>query len=352
MRRLLTDIFKLVASGVLQPPTPLAEFGLDRVQAAFRHLQSGKDGGKVVVNMEGSQRVTVRQEVTPSWTLKADCSYLLAGGLGGLGREVARWMVQRGARSLILLSKSGPGDDETRLALLDDLKDAGCNAMVIACDISKKSALEAALLECRKTMPRIEGCIQGSMVLRDSYFSDMTLDDWKESTAPKIEGTTTLDQVLPTGLDFFVLMSSLVGVVGTVGQSNYAAGCAFQDAVARCRVARGEKAISLDLGMIVDEGVVAEDVGLARTMESFGHYQPMTMKHVEALLNRFCDPGLPVLSKDDCQIVCGIRPPAALHAKGFKKPNWMALPTFQPLHGLNIGTAVQETADAPQDSYK
>ena len=197
----------------------------------------------------------------------------------------------------------------------------------------------------------------------------MTLDDWTTSTAPKIIGSQNLDQLLPRGLDFFVLLSSLVGIVGAQGQSNYAAGNAFQDSLARCRVSRGEKAVSLDLGMIVDEGTVADDEALARTMGSFGHYQPMTTSNLEALLERYCDPSLRVLPADECQVVCGIRSPKALRALGFKEPGWMSLPMFRAVHlldqssesstatvqesfqdALQAATSLQEAADLVVDA--
>ena len=173
----------------------------------------------------------------------------------------------------------------------------------------------------------------------------MTRADWRACTASKITGSQNLDHVLPSGLDFFVLLSSLVGIAGAPGQSNYAAGNAFQDALARSRVSRGAKAVSLDLGMIVDEGTVADDEGLARTMGSFGHYQSMTTSDIEALLERYCDPSLPVLPPDECQVVCGIRSPQALRARGFKEPSWMALPLFRAVH-LSDGNGAADAAVA------
>ncbi|KAK4892946.1 hypothetical protein LTR27_008674 [Elasticomyces elasticus] len=347
MRRLLTDVFTLVTDGVLHAPKPLAKFGVHQVQAAFRRLQTNKDGGKVIVDMETEKEVIVQQPPMHLWNFRGDRSYLLAGGLGGLGREIARWMVRRGVRFLIVLSKSEPGKDETRLMLLDDLHAAECKVAAMMCDIADKDALEAALSECSTKLPPIAGCIQASMLLRDKYFSAMTINDWIECTAPKVEGTTHLDELLPTGLDFFIMLSSAVGVIGALGQSNYAAGCAFQDAITRHRVMRGEKAVSLDLGMIVDHGAVAEDDALARTMSTFGHYQPMTMDHLVRLLERYCDPRLPLLHADDCQMVCGIRPPAVVRAQGFKLPAWADMPLFESLHDLEV-----DTAEAPKDAVR
>jgi hypothetical protein len=179
----------------------------------------------------------------------------------------------------------------------------------------------------------------------------LQLDDWSESTASKIDGSYNLVQLLPQDLDFLIFLSSLAGIAGAPGQSNYAAGCAFQDTLARDQAARGKRCFSFDLGMVVDSGVVAEDESLSRTMESFGHYQPMLMSHVERLLNRYCDPCLPLLSPDECQLVCGIRLPATLEAIGYQQPSWMSMPMFQSLHELRF-LAISTTQTPMRESYK
>jgi NADPH:quinone reductase-like Zn-dependent oxidoreductase len=168
MQKLLKDVFRLVAQGVLRPPTPIMEFGVNEIRAAFRTLQSNKEGGKVIINMTGQQRLTVKQAVSTDWGFKNKRSYLIVGGFGGLGREVARWMVNRGARYLIIVSRTGAGQDPVRATLLDELRAVGCSPTVMSCNISNKAALQAVLAECEKKLPPIAGCIQASMVLRVS----------------------------------------------------------------------------------------------------------------------------------------------------------------------------------------
>lgn len=370
MRRLLENVFNLVAEGVIRPVSPVGEFGISNVEGAFRSLQNGQDGGKVVVNMDASEQVMACQTKRPSWTLRPDRSYLIVGGFGGLGKHVAKWLVCKGAKALILISRSGVDGDGSKEAFLQELRDTGCVVEVMACNVADTKSLQATLDVCGKTMPLIAGCIQASMVLRvskitatsvlkvdfeltysqDKYLKDMTLNDWSASTDPKIRGSLNLDCALPEDLDFFVLFSSIVGVVGGAGQGNYSAGNAFQDALARQRVLRGRKAVSLDLGMIVDEGAVAEDESLSKVLESFGWYQSMTTHDLEALLEKYCDPSLPVLSMDECQVVCGIRSPSALRAKGFKQPGWMTWPMFQSLHLMENSAAAD--AVPVQDTYQ
>jgi NAD(P)-dependent dehydrogenase (short-subunit alcohol dehydrogenase family) len=97
----------------------------------------------------------------------SDISYLLAGGLGGIGRSLARWMHSQGAKNFIFLSRSGAASKEAR-ALVEDLEKGSCRVKICICVVGEESQLRAAIAECRVSMPPIKGCIQGSMVLEVS----------------------------------------------------------------------------------------------------------------------------------------------------------------------------------------
>lgn len=166
------------------------------------------------------------------------------------------------------------------------------------------------------------------------YFDDMSFSEWRSCISPKVHGSWNLHTLLPKQMDFFIFFSSLSGIIGGVGQTNYAAGNTFQDGLARHRVSIGEKAVSLDLGMMISEGVIAEDEKLARALETTGFYQPMTTQELTCLLEKFCDPALGLLKADDSQIVCGAELPATRQARGIPEPKWMLQPLFRPLHML------------------
>lgn len=104
----------------------------------------------------------------PTYSFDPDATYLIAGGLGGLGRSIARWMVSRSARNLILLSRSGPQSESSRI-LVEEMKREGINLVTPCCDVSDKEALESVLRECRRNMPPVKGCIQGAMTLKVNY---------------------------------------------------------------------------------------------------------------------------------------------------------------------------------------
>lgn len=101
----------------------------------------------------------------PKYDFDRNATYVIAGGLGGLGRSIARWMANRNAKNLILLSRSSVRSEAAQ-SLLDDLKAKGVNVAAPSCDVGDMQALSSTLAECSKTMPRIKGCIQASMVLK------------------------------------------------------------------------------------------------------------------------------------------------------------------------------------------
>ena len=109
-------------------------------------------------------------ETKPDYHFDQNSTYLIAGGLGGLGRSAARWMVNRGVKNLILLSRSG-AQSTTAIALIKELKAKGAHVEAPACDVTQADMLRNALERCAETMPPVKGVIQGSMVLKVSSFS-------------------------------------------------------------------------------------------------------------------------------------------------------------------------------------
>ena len=99
---------------------------------------------------------------------------MLAGGTGGLGRSMARWMVARGAKNIVLLSRSGAKSDDTK-KLTAELEEKGCKVKVYACDICDELRLKDVLDDCKKTMPPVKGCIQGAMHLQVSFHFPLDL---------------------------------------------------------------------------------------------------------------------------------------------------------------------------------
>ena len=130
------------------------------------------------------------------------------------------------------------------------------------------------------------------------------MPDFSAAIKPKVQGSWNLHKHLPSNLDFFVLLSSVCSVTGTRGQSNYAAGNSYQDALARHRVSQGEKCISLDLGAILAIGVAAEK-DLTESLERDG-FVGLSKGELFALLDHCCNPSTPLRKPWASQILTGL----------------------------------------------
>ena len=259
----------LIREGKIPPPSRVSTFGMSDIPTALRKTQAEKNIGGLVAVPRPDEVVRVIQDDRSQALLRAESSYLLVGGLGGLGRAIAMWMVNHGARNLIFASRSGLARKSARL-LVKDLEHKGAKIAVFSCDVSDLHQLDKLLAQSMETMPPIRGVIQAAMVIKNSFFQSMILDDYNASIRPKVQGTWNLHNRLPESLDFFILLSSAVGTIGNVSQAAYAAASTFQDAFASYRTSLGLPAISLDLGMINDIGYVAENDSVQQGLEKLG----------------------------------------------------------------------------------
>ncbi|KAK4160344.1 hypothetical protein QBC43DRAFT_359689 [Cladorrhinum sp. PSN259] len=291
----LEKVLTLLDQKKMSPAYPLQAFGAGEVEKAFRSLQTGKTMGKIIVEFRPDEQVEAVIETKPSTSLDPDAAYVIAGGLGGLGRSISRWLVTRGARTLILLSRSGPKTSEAQ-ELVSELCGQGVKVVTPAIDIGKANAV-GNFFASTPGLPRIKGCIQASMVLRDGAFEAMSFDAWEESVESKVAGTWNLHEALPRGMDFFIMLSSVASTAGTRGQANYAAGNAFQNAVAHYRVASGERATALALGPFFDVGVMSKNESLRGR---FNGASGVTETELLALLDYYCDAAGPA-DPEECE---------------------------------------------------
>lgn len=147
--------------------TPISTYAFSQLADAFQKMQSGTRVEKLVLEPHDQDVVPVLARRIPACQFEPDATYVIAGGLGGLGRSVARWMAGRGAKNLILLSRRGPVQDAAK-QLVQELELICDNVATPACDVTDSEALRDAIEKCLTTMPPVKGCIQGSMVLKVS----------------------------------------------------------------------------------------------------------------------------------------------------------------------------------------
>lgn len=168
-RKIWAKIMRLHRNGSIKAPWPITVFGISEVEKALRIMQSGKHMGKIVLMPQPGEMVKVVRSKMNDRILRDDVSYLLVGGLGGIGRATARWMFQHGAKNFIFASRSG-SDKEASQETISVLRNKGAQVAVFKCDISNLDDLKRVLRESRENMPPIRGLIHGTFVLKVDIF--------------------------------------------------------------------------------------------------------------------------------------------------------------------------------------
>jgi aryl carrier-like protein len=265
---MLHEIAQRAGKGELAP-LPYRAWPIGEAVDAFRFVQQAKHVGKVVLRCADQPVTTVAPQDGPV-AFGANASYLITGGLGGFGLAVARWMVERGAGTLVLVGRRGAETPEARQAVAD-LEASGTRVIVHAADVSKEADLAQVLTRIDRELPPLKGVIHAAMVLDDALLLNLDRDRIDQVLAPKLEGTWNLHtQTAGRPLDFFILFSSLSSVFGHAGQGNYAAANAFLDALAWYRRSIGLPALAINWGYLGGTGYLARRPELGDRLERQG----------------------------------------------------------------------------------
>jgi acyl transferase domain-containing protein/aryl carrier-like protein len=272
----------------------------DQLDALLAELSTPADEDQVAWRRGGRRMARLVRDGGPlpaaGFQASEDVSYLITGGLGALGLLVARWLADRGARSLILLGRRPPGAEAR--AALDGLAARGVRVLPLQADVARREELAAALDRAAAEMPPLAGVLHAAGVLDDGVLLRQDWPRFAQVLAPKIGGAWNLHELtrgLP--LDLFVLFSSAAALLGSPGQGSYAAGNAFLDALAGHRRALGLPALSIAWGAWSGGGMAAE--ADARTQERWseqgiGRIDPRAgLEVLDLLLARPAGPAAP-----------------------------------------------------------
>ena len=232
-------------------PLPLRAFPVADSIGAFRHMARARHVGKVVVDWPSAPR---HREIT------GGVSYLVTGGLGALGLELASWLVEQGADHLTLLGRSAPSP--AAHAVLTGLRARGVAVQVAAADVTDRGAMSAV----HSDLPApLKGVFHCAGIVDDALIADQDPARVARVLHPKVNGGWTLHQITQhLELDHFVLYSSASGVLGSPGQASYAAANAWLDGLASWRQARGLPGVSVAWGPWADAGMAAQVEGQSR----------------------------------------------------------------------------------------
>ena len=213
------------------------------------------DAAAEVTEQNTSDKITATASlVAPKSIFAANKTYILFGMTGDLGISIARWMVDNGARNVVLTSRN----PAIPAGVFEFMSQKGAVLRAVSVDVTNKHGLRAAYTDIKSSMPPIGGIINGAMVLRDRLFVDMSWDDFEAVLAPKVAGTRNLDELFgeDAALDFFIVLSSATSIVGIIGQSAYSAANHYMSSLVRQRRVRGLAGSVVVIGFLTGLGYI------------------------------------------------------------------------------------------------
>ncbi|MEM9537281.1 MAG: SDR family NAD(P)-dependent oxidoreductase [Cyanobacteria bacterium P01_E01_bin.45] len=264
---MLAELMPLFESGLLTP-LPHTTFAIEDTISAFRYMQQARHIGKIVLTQCPNRHTSLSRQNSSAITqadgdrdrlvrFKSDGTYLIAGGLGDLGLLTAKWMVERGARSLVLVGRS---EASTMVQpRLEELQAAGATVVTAQADVAQRDRLESVFRTIEATLPPLKGIIHAAGLLDDGVLSHLSWEQFERVLAPKAMGAWNLHQLSEgLSLDHFVLFSSAASLFGSPAQSNHAAANAFLDSLAHYRRSLGLPGIAINWGIWSDIGAAAK----------------------------------------------------------------------------------------------
>ncbi len=252
---------------------PMTTFPVQQTSAALRLVGQARHIGKVVIKVSDT-KVELDAPLPAAPCARSDGTYLITGGTGGFGREVAGWLADQGAGAIVLMSRSG-GDPAT----LDSLRErcAPTPLTVVRGDVSTEVDAQRVLDEIRADHPPLRGVVHAAMALIDEPLAELTEDGLHAAMLAKLDGVRLLDELTAADdLDFFVAFSSMASLLGNPQQGAYAAANAAMAAVVHRRRAAGRVGTVIDWGVLGEVGYVAQNPEVEAFLSRQGYlpFQP------------------------------------------------------------------------------
>lgn len=244
LRPMLDELSAALADGSL-PPLPVTTYDLADAATAFRDMAQSKHAGKLVLLAPD-----LREAGLPRGTS------LVTGGLGALGLETARWLVQSGVRSLVLTGRHAPGS--AAATAIGELRQMGADVRTVVANAADRPAMQAVLDLIARDMAPLRGIFHAAGVVRDAALANQDWPACRECLEGKAHGAWVLhDLTRELELDCFVLYSAAGVVIGAAGQGVYPAANAELDALAAARRRAGLPALSIAWGPWAGAGMAA-----------------------------------------------------------------------------------------------
>ena len=261
------NVAKLVSDGIkngVVRPLKTTVFDREDLEGAFRFMAQGKHIGKVLIQVRDDDD-SINKAINLKSLARCHCdpekSYIVTGGLGGFGLELAQWLVDRGAHNLVLTSRSGirNGYQSRRVK---NWNDKGVRVCISKCNVASMESTEELIKEAEK-LGEVGGVFHLAAVLRDGFFENQTKELFNEVAKPKVDGTIHLDAVTRkkcNKLEWFVIFSSVSCGRGNAGQANYGYANSAMERICERRHHENLPALAIQWGAIGDVGMVIESL--------------------------------------------------------------------------------------------
>ncbi|XP_043250638.1 fatty acid synthase-like [Colletes gigas] len=285
-------------------------FGKNEVESAFRYMAAGKHIGKVLIKIaDENEPFNTPVLACPRFHAMPNKSYVIVGGLGGLGLELSDWLVLHGAKNLVIISRTGVKDGYQRMRV-ETWKSYGVKVLIISgVDASQTNDCEFILKSAEKQAP-VDGIFNLAALLKDCLCANQTEQNFEESMKPKAGITKKLDEVsrkICPKLRHFVVFSSLSCGRGSPGQTNYGMGNAVLERICERRVEEGLPGMAIQWGAVGEVGLAAAMLENKQQLVVGGTLQQMISSCLEEL-EKFLTQSRPIVSS---MVVAEKRPSAS-----------------------------------------
>ncbi|KAF2008794.1 putative polyketide synthase [Aaosphaeria arxii CBS 175.79] len=267
IQRLIREISRSLRQGKICETHGSDVSSISVMSQALKQVQSSSTESRTVITLNNEDTIKATPSKREDKLFKEDATYILIGGTGGLGRGMTRWMAKKGAKNIVLLSRTGSVTGSVKI-LVDDMMAVGVNVVVQSCDVAKRASVDSFMCKGLVGLPPVRGIIHGAMTLRDTLFDKMVLNDWIDVIESKVQGVWNFHNAFQSvPLDFFIVYSSSAAAMGGRGQAAYAAANSFLDAFAQYRRALGMPCASLGPTAVMDAGYIFENAEMWKDVQ-------------------------------------------------------------------------------------
>ncbi|MEM7699800.1 MAG: SDR family NAD(P)-dependent oxidoreductase, partial [Verrucomicrobiota bacterium] len=249
-------------------PLPNTVFPITNVVEAFRYMAAGKHIGKNVLDFDVSD-IKIGLPTESGNRFSGNGTYLITGGAGGFGLELAKWMASNGARSFALMSRSGPKEDA--IEKIEEMRSQGIEILDARGDVTSRDDIDRIIAQIQSGSFPLIGVIHGAMVLDDEFIIELDRERFDRVLLPKMLGAWNLHQAtLDLPLEHFINFSSFSAFIGALKQSNYNAGNVFLDQLSYYRRSIGLPSLTFNWGALEGAGFVARNEKTQQYLEMVG----------------------------------------------------------------------------------